>query len=361
MQASDGPSGVDASRAVGLGMASGVSGTVDATGVAGSSVVVSTSGVSDPTVVEEPPVQLVSRTQSVVRIASMRQVSRERRRTTDIRAEARQPKAQTGRTNGRIGRWLGFVPQVNLTALVHRLPLRRACHQRRLASSCGGGSDDTASTGDADAAPTTIAATPIREATPTVIVIPTATSLPTPTPLPTSTPVPLDSPTPSAILLGSAFTNDSKVTTVGIDEVFFGMSADQAAEAASTDWLGEPSGSSPCYKVAPAAGPNGVELWIVSGFVERVDVEHPDIRTPSKLGVGNTLTELQGQLGDRLTSETADDGTVVATFTPSDAGDREFRLIFELADDAVVRYRSGRVGVVDQPAGDCHSSINSTE
>ena len=232
---------------------------------------------------------------------------------------------------------------------------------------CGGGSDDGADSGsdegtaaDASQNESSTGATPIPVAT-EAVVIPTSTPLPTATPLPTSTPVPLEAPTPSAILLGSAFTNDSKVTTVGIDEVFFGMLADEAAEAASTEWLGDPSSTSTCYKVAPSSGPNGIELWVVDGFVERIDIQHPDIRTPSKLGVGNTLGELQSQLGERLTDETLDDGTVVATFTPSDPGDRDFRLIFELTDDSVVRYRSGRIGIVDRAADSCHSSINSTE
>ncbi len=236
-----------------------------------------------------------------------------------------------------------------------------------LVVSCGGGSDDSGDAADASEATEIETAsggeenvTPIP-AESTAVVIPTSTPLPTATPFPTSTPVPLTSPTPSAILLGSAFTNDSKVTTVGIDEVFFGMRADEAAEAASTEWLGDPSSTSTCYKVAPSTGPNGIELWIVDGFVERIDIQHPDLRTPSKLGVGNTLAELQGQLGERLTDETLDDGTVVATFTPSDPGDRDFRLIFELVDDTVVRYRSGRIGIVDRAGDSCHSSINSTE
>lgn len=231
-----------------------------------------------------------------------------------------------------------------------------------LLAACGGGSDESA---DAETAETATGdapvTTPIPEPTSTAIVVPTSTPLPTATPLPTSTPVPLEAPTPSAILLGSAFTNDSKVTTVGIDEVFFGMRAEEAAEAASTEWVGEPSTTSTCYKVAPSTGPNGIELWIVDGFVERIDIQHPDLRTPSKLGVGNTLGELQSQLGDRLSDETLDDGTVVATFTPTDAGDNNFRLIFELVDDSVVRYRSGRIGIVDRAADSCHSSINSTE
>ena len=93
---------------------------------------------------------------------------------------------------------------------------------------------------------------------------------------------------------------------------------------------------------------------MIDGRVERLDIEHPDIRTPSQLGLGNTLAELQSQLGDRLSSETDDTaGTTIATFTPADAGDREFRIIFELVDDQVVRYRSGRIGIVDRAVDGC--------
>jgi hypothetical protein len=171
--------------------------------------------------------------------------------------------------------------------------------------------------------------------------------------MPTSTPTPLQAPTPSAVLLTGAFTNSSKVTTVGIDEVFFGMTAEEAAEAATTEWVPDGSASATCYLVTPANGPEGVVLWIVDGRVERVDIEHPDIRTPSTLGVGNTLAELESQLGGRLQTETAADGSAVATFTPSDPGDREFRIVFELVDDRVVSYRSGRIGVIERAVDDC--------
>jgi hypothetical protein len=155
------------------------------------------------------------------------------------------------------------------------------------------------------------------------------------------------------VLLTTAFTNSSQVTTVGIDEVFFGMTPEEAAEAASTAWVEIPSGNGQCYRVTPANGPDRLELWIVDGFVERLDIEHPDIRTRSKLGVGNTIAELRSQLGDRLTVETTGDGGQVATFTPSDAGDDEFRLIFELEEDKVVRYRSGRIGIIQRAPESC--------
>lgn len=222
---------------------------------------------------------------------------------------------------------------------------------------CGGsdgatGDDEQADQVDAD---TDVESTPTEapEPTATDVVIETSTPQPTVTPLPTSTAEPLEAPTPSAVLLTTAFTNSSQVTTVGIDELFFGMTPDEAAEAASTAWVEIPSGNGQCYRVTPANGPDRLELWVVDGFMERLDIEHPDIRTRSKLGVGNTLEELRGQLGDRLTVETSGAGGQIATFTPSDEGDAEFRLIFELEDDKVVRYRSGRAGIIERAPESC--------
>lgn len=222
---------------------------------------------------------------------------------------------------------------------------------------CGGSDGGTDADEQADQvdAETDVEPTPTErpEPTATEVVIETSTPLPTVTPLPTSTPEPLEAPTPSSVLLTTAFTNSSQVTTVGIDEVFFGMTPDEAAEAASTTWVEIPSGNGQCYRVTPANGPDRLELWVVDGFMERLDIEHPDIRTRSKLGVGNTLEELRGQLGDRLSVETSGDGGQVATFTPSDEGDAEFRLIFELEDDKVVRYRSGRAGIIERAPESC--------
>lgn len=220
------------------------------------------------------------------------------------------------------------------------------------ATACGGGGDsDSAETGEPDAVvePT---ATDVPEPTATPIVLPTSTPGPTATPTPSG---PLENPTPSAILLTTAFTNYSVVTTLGIDKVRFGMYETDAANAVETSWerVDEGFGNINCYAVKPTNGPEGVELWVYYGRVERVDIEHPDIRTPSALGLGRTLAELQGQLGDRLSHVDNSDGSVTATFTPTDEGDNDFRMVFELVDDQVVSYRSGRQNIVNLTRAEC--------
>lgn len=217
---------------------------------------------------------------------------------------------------------------------------------------------DTTSDQNADTSDTSGTSDTTADADPTPIVIPTTAATDSSGSQDSKeevkpSPIPLQTPTPSAILLTTAFTNASKVTTVGIDEVFFGMLAEEAAQAASTKWdLIDGSAKGTCYQVTPNTGPDGVVLWVVDGHMERVDVSHPDIRTPSSYGVGTALTDLQNHLGSQLTVETvtSEQGTQFqqATFTPTDSGDAHFRIVFDIEDGVVKRYRSGRVGIVER-------------
>lgn len=150
-----------------------------------------------------------------------------------------------------------------------------------------------------------------------------------------------------------AFTTESKVTTVGLDEVYFGMTAVRAAEAADTQWV-RSSQSASCAFLTPSGGPEGVRLWLWEGTVERVDVTNEGIRTPSGFGVGSTLTALQERLGSNLQVGETSSGGLRAVFVPADESDAAFRIVFEIGEDGtVVRYRSGRVGVVELDAASC--------
>jgi len=171
----------------------------------------------------------------------------------------------------------------------------------------------------------------------------------------TPTPVTINTPVSAVELADTAFTNSSKVTTVGLDEVFFGMQPDAAAVAASTTWTGIPeTGTWPgCFAIRPSNGPDGVTFFVVNRTIERVNVSHPSIRTPSGLGVGTQLSELQAALGSNLELEEFGDGTQIARFVPSDEADAAFRIVFELRDDEVYRYRSGRIGAIEIPYESC--------
>jgi len=222
------------------------------------------------------------------------------------------------------------------------------------------GSDDEAITVDGGAADSTTITTDDGEQ-PTgddgtvtldddAVVADPATVTPVP---PTVTPVTIATPTVTVQLADTAFTNRSRVTTAGIDEIIFGTEALIAAELASTQWIGYPENSIPeCFIVLPANGPEGIEFWVWAKNVERFDITQPALRTRSGYGVGTQLAQLEQELGDLITVEDRPDGSQWATFTPSDPGDA-YRLLFEVDDGLVTRYRSGRSGIVELDVGSC--------
>ena len=156
-------------------------------------------------------------------------------------------------------------------------------------------------------------------------------------------------------LADAAFTNRSKVTTVGIDDVYFGAWHQDAAVEARTTWVELETGTLPnCVVVTPSNGPEGVELWLLQGYVERVDLTNPGIRTRSGYGVGTELTTLMDALGDKLEVEEHTDGSKTATFVPVDEADANYRIVFEIGfDDTVTSYRSGREKYINQTKDTC--------
>ena len=163
---------------------------------------------------------------------------------------------------------------------------------------------------------------------------------------------PEDAPAPSTTstfevdLDEPAFNANSPVSTVGIGDVFFGMTPPVAAREAQTEWVGEPRSGSDCYLIRPINGPEDVTLWVYKGHIEGVSVESSNIRTSSGLGVGTTQEKLLEALGRKLAlgSHPAEESWTQAVFTPEDEKDAVFRVVFDLDEnDEVVRYWAGRV------------------
>lgn len=141
------------------------------------------------------------------------------------------------------------------------------------------------------------------------------------------------------------FNSDSRVTTVGIDSVNFGLTVTQAGAAARGEFVpvDEANATGECFLVRPAGGPLGVQLTVSLGTIERVDITTEDITTRSGAGVGSTEEELAELFGDSLTTEASETGGNQVIFTPSDDSDAQFRVIFETDGETVTSFRSGRV------------------
>ncbi|MGI9622386.1 MAG: hypothetical protein ACR2PK_06070 [Acidimicrobiales bacterium] len=160
-------------------------------------------------------------------------------------------------------------------------------------------------------------------------------------------------PTQGPISGDPAFTAASKLTTLGLDELFFGDPVEFAAETVGTTWVGlPPEGSRPqCYTVQPSGGPAGIYFTVVDGFVERVDISNPIITTRSGAGVGSSEADLVELFGSSL--ETAEiEGGMEITFVPTDENDRQYRIIWVTDGVAVTDMRAGRVEFVT-PALSC--------
>ena len=161
---------------------------------------------------------------------------------------------------------------------------------------------------------------------------------------------------PTTYELGeAAFDSRSRVTTVGIGDIYFGSWFRDAEAAARTEWVGIPDGTIPeCLVVTPVNGPEGVEVWLWRGYVERVNISNSDIRTRSGYGVGTSLDSLKEALGSRLRETVNDDGTTTAEFVPADPGDAVFRIVFEVsAEGDVTSYRSGRATLINTTEEEC--------
>ena len=219
-----------------------------------------------------------------------------------------------------------------------------------LLGSCGGGQGPEL--GDAPAAsPTQTQPTADAEATSAPESTPAEA---TPTTSPTAGPgTPQPTATPAEISGAPAFTGASKLSTAGLDEVFFGDTVEQAAERVGTTWLGLPdAGTEPdCYTIQAAGEPRGVVFTVWSNRIERVDITTEIITTLSGAGVGSTPADLEALFGSKLETTAIEGGDDIA-FVPESTTDAGHRIIWTTDGTSVVSMRAGRVGVVE-PASPC--------
>jgi hypothetical protein len=143
-----------------------------------------------------------------------------------------------------------------------------------------------------------------------------------------------------------ALDETSTVSTVGLDEVTFGMSLAGAQAAAGTVFVPEgPAGR--CTVYVPEQGPTGIRFTVFDGAVERVDILDGPIRTRSGIGVGSPVADVYARYGAQAQPAPRADGSGEdIVFVPQDETDAAFRVIFETDGAVVTSFRSGRVPLV---------------
>ena len=226
---------------------------------------------------------------------------------------------------------------------MHTAP-RTACVMVALAAlgaACGGGAGKgpnlTVTTTRATSAsgstgvgvkPTTSTSTTVPESPPTVFTTTPAGSVAGPAKLSAATPV----------------------TTAGLGPLTFGLTVSVAEKAIGTRLLPDTAfvAAAQCVVVKPENGPDALWFTLSKNTIERLDVRPPStLKTRSGAGVASTEAQLKTLFADRLTVTAKPQGKA-AVYTPQDAANADFRIIFELdLAGAVTSYRAGRVGVVE--------------
>ena len=192
------------------------------------------------------------------------------------------------------------------------------------------------------------------EDTPTSSAEPPSTSSPPPPgaiPFSTTTLTIPEPPPADADKFGpTSLSERSTVSTVGLDEVTFGMSIQDAQRAAGTLMIPATPIDS-CYHVIPYDAPEGIVFLVHNGTIERVDINSGPITTRSGVGIGTSDETVVDLFGDAIQRSARPDGTVDLIFVPRDVGDSNFRVVFNIADGEVRAYKSGRIPQVLSPTG----------
>lgn len=136
----------------------------------------------------------------------------------------------------------------------------------------------------------------------------------------------------------------STISTVGLDKVQFGMTVADAEQAAGSKLVSDAPKSN-CYLAKPEQGTAGISFLISDGRVESVTIDQPPVATKSGAKVGSTEAQIKDLYPGQIDTQPRLDGQPgnQLVFTPKDAQDAKFRLVFFTDGTTVTSFRAGRV------------------
>ena len=115
-------------------------------------------------------------------------------------------------------------------------------------------------------------------------------------------------------------------------------------------WSGPTPDDAECAYVQSGRLPDGLSLMFQNGRFVRFDVAKPGINTASGVGVGDSEATIEKTYRGKITigphKYDYETGGHYVTFTPSDAADRSYSLLFETHDRRVTRFRAGTSAAV---------------
>lgn len=142
-------------------------------------------------------------------------------------------------------------------------------------------------------------------------------------------------------------TANSKMTINGLGPVRVGMTVAEATQAAGVPLKSSGEAGSPeCEFYEPSDNAANIAFMVVNGRVVRADAwQGSPVTTRSGLGIGSTEAQIQAMFPGQIEIEPHEyiDGHYVV-FVPKDAGDRNYRIVFETdVAGRVLQLRSGKM------------------
>jgi hypothetical protein len=137
------------------------------------------------------------------------------------------------------------------------------------------------------------------------------------------------------------------VTPSGIGSVRVGTSLDELKAAAGNVTV--PGAGDDCRYVRGGSLPGGVSVMLARNVVARIDVDSAGITTVDGVGVGDADARVNEVYAGRVTATPHKyvQGAQYLTVRGSSPADSAHRLVFEVENGRVARFRAGRVPEVE--------------
>ncbi|MEK0194978.1 hypothetical protein [Microcoleus anatoxicus] len=156
-------------------------------------------------------------------------------------------------------------------------------------------------------------------------------------------------------------TENSKLALNGIGPIRVGMTVDEASESAGIKLIISGSGGRDeyqCSYVQPKGEPKGIAFMVTKGRIARVDIfSNKQITTIKGAKIGDNEERIFSLYPGQIKATRHPyqglpprNGKYL-TFVPKDAADKNYRIIFETANNRVMRFRSGKIPEVDYIEG----------
>jgi hypothetical protein len=152
-------------------------------------------------------------------------------------------------------------------------------------------------------------------------------------------------------------TERSKLAVNGIGPIRVGMTVDEASQSAGVKFvkIGSPS-EEYCTYFKPQGEPKGIDFMVTKRRIARVDISNKQVTTIKGAKIGDTQERIfalyPGQI--QATKHPYPRPPVnkkYLIFVPKDTADKNYRIIFDMLDDRVINFRSGKLPEVEYIEG----------